>query len=259
MIKILALGDVVSSCGTQYLADGRRLAGFREKIGADLVVVNGENSADGNGILPSSADALFHAGADVITGGNHSWQRREIYRYFEDNPALIRPANYPDAAPGQGYYIADVRGFRVLCINLAGVVFMEPVGSAFDCGDRILRDNAGKYDIALIDVHAEATSEKEALGWYFAGRVAAVWGTHTHVATADERILDGGTGYISDLGMCGSDTGILGMDREAIIRRFRERIPIRCTAATENPAAHGVLFVIDESQKKCVSVERVVF
>ena len=191
MIKILALGDVVSSCGTQYLADGRRLAGFREKIGADLVVVNGENSADGNGILPSSADALFHAGADVITGGNHSWQRREIYRYFEENPALIRPANYPDAAPGQGYYIADVRGFRVLCINLAGVVFMEPVGSAFDCGDRILRDNAGKYDIALIDVHAEATSEKEALGWYFAGRVAAVWGTHTHVATAAARIYNG--------------------------------------------------------------------
>lgn len=258
-MKILALGDVVGASGTEYLCRGRRLSRFRDSVGAELVVVNGENSAEGNGILPASADALFDAGADVITGGNHTWQRREIYSYIEDKPMLLRPANYPDAAPGMGYCIVDVRGFRVLCMNLAGVVFMEPVASPFDCGDKILRENEGRYDAAIIDVHGEATSEKEALGYYFAGRAAAVWGTHTHVATADERVLDGGTGYITDLGMCGSDSGILGMDRDTIIRRFRERIPLRCATAKGDERAHGALFTIDESSKKCISVERVVF
>lgn len=259
MLKILALGDVCGAPGTDYLRSDRKLSRFCGHIGADFVVINGENSAEGNGITPASADALFEAGADVITGGNHSWQRREIYDYFDSHPRLIRPANYPDACPGEGLVICDVRGYRVLCANLVGVVFMDPVASPFDTADRILRDNAGKYDIALFDVHAEATSEKQALGWYLCGRAGAVWGTHTHVATADARILEGRCGYISDLGMCGSQNGILGVDRDIVIRRFRERLPVRNASAHGDECACGALFTFDTDSFKCVSCEGVIF
>lgn len=259
MLKILALGDVCGAPGVEYLQKGRRLSRFRSHIGADLVVVNGENSAEGNGILPASADALFEAGADIITGGNHSWQRREIYTYFEDHPNLIRPANYPDICPGEGYVICEAGGVRVLCVNLAGVVFMDPVASPFDTADRILRETAGRYDIALFDIHAEATSEKQALGWYLCGRAGAIWGTHTHVATADARVLEGATGYISDLGMCGSQSGILGVDRDIVIRRFRERLPIRNASAHGDECACGAVFTFDTNSFKCVACEGVTF
>lgn len=259
MLKVLALGDVCGAPGVEYLLNGRRLARFRNHVCADFVVVNGENSAEGNGILPASADALFDAGADVITGGNHTWQRREIYTYFEDHPNLIRPANYPDLCPGEGYVICDVKGVRVLCVNLVGVVFMDPVASPFDTADKILWELSGKYDIALFDIHAEATSEKQALGWYLCDRAAAVWGTHTHVATADFRVLEGRCGYISDLGMCGSQNGILGVDRNIVIRRFRERLPIRNASAQGDECACGALFTFDTNSFRCVSCEGVTF
>ncbi len=259
MIKILALGDVCGAPGTEYLLHGRRLSRFKGHIGADLVIVNGENSAEGNGILPTSADALFEAGADVITGGNHTWQRREIHSYFDSHPNLIRPANYPDICPGEGYVIVDVKGYRALVVNLCGTAFMDPVASPFDTADKILRDLEGKYDFAMFDIHAEATSEKQALGWYLSGRAAAIWGTHTHVQTADARVLEGHCGYISDLGMCGSQNGVLGIDRNIVIKRFRERLPIRNASAHGGECACGAIFEIDTATFKCVSCESVEF
>ena len=256
-MKILMLGDIVGEAAVETLC--RRLWGLRRELGCDMVIANGENATGIMGISAEDAGRLLDAGVDVLTGGNHSLHNRSVYTMLEDSPYVLRPANLPAAAPGCGDTMFDTAMARVLVVNLSGMMNLEHAGSPFETVDRILARRSGEFDVAVVDMHAEATAEKEALGWYFAGRAAAVWGTHTHVATADERILEGGTGYISDLGMCGSDTGILGMDREAIIRRFRERIPIRCTAATEDPAAHGALFVIDESQKKCVSVERVVF
>jgi len=259
MIKILTVGDVCGAPGVDYLTSGRRLARFRDHIGANVVIVNGENSAEGNGILPASADDLFDAGADIITGGNHSWQRREIYPYFESHPNLIRPANYPGVCPGEGYVIHDVQGYRLLCVNLAGVTFMDPVASPFDTADKILRDLSGKYDFAVFDIHAEATSEKMALGWYLSDRAAVVWGTHTHIQTADARVLPGGCGYITDLGMCGSMDGVIGIDRHIVIRRFRERLPIRNASAHGGEAANGAIFEIDTSSFRCTRAEAVVF
>ena len=260
MIKILVLGDVCGAPGTEYLLHGRRLVRFRGHIGADFVIVNGENSAEGNGILPASADALFEAGADVITGGNHTWQRREIYSYFDNHPNLIRPANYPDICPGEGYVIADVKGYRILVANLCGNTFMEPpIASSFDTADKILRENEGRYDFAVFDVHAEATSEKQALGWYLCDRVTALWGTHTHVQTNDARVLDGRCGYITDVGMCGSKDGVLGIDRDIVIRRFREKLPIRNASATGGESASGAVFTIDTKTFRCTSCEAVEF
>ncbi len=259
MLKILALGDVCGAPGTEYLLSGRRLSRFKNHIGADMVIVNGENSAEGNGILPTSADALFEAGADVITGGNHTWQRREIYSYFDSHPNLIRPANYPDICPGEGYVITDVKGYRALVINLCGVAFMDPVQSPFDTVDKILRTLEGKYDFAVVDVHAEATSEKQALGWYLCDRITALWGTHTHVQTADARILEGRCGYITDLGMVGSQSGVLGVDRDVIIKRFRDRMPSRNASCRGSEAATGAVFTVDTNTFKCVACEGVEF
>ena len=260
MIKILVLGDVCGAPGTEYLLHGRRLVRFRGHIGADFVIVNGENSAEGNGILPASADALFEAGADVITGGNHTWQRREIYSYFDNHPNLIRPANYPDICPGEGYVIADVKGYRILVANLCGNTFMEPpIASSFDTADKILRENEGRYDFAVFDVHAEATSEKQALGWYLCDRVTALWGTHTHVQTNDARVLDGRCGYITDVGMCGESGGILGLDTESTVMRMRTHIPQKYTAASGAPFANAALFTLDNSSGKVTEIERFTF
>ena len=259
ILKILALGDVVGDPGTNYLAGGRRLSGKRAEYGAHLVIVNGENSAEGNGILPSSAQSLFDSGADIITGGNHSWQRRETYDYMDDTENLIRPANYPASVPGHGYTLCDVCGTSVLVINLVGNTFMDPVASPFDTADKILAQCAGRYDIAVVDIHAEATSEKIALGWYLDGRVGAVFGTHTHVATSDARVLPGGTGYVTDLGMCGSENGVIGVDRDIIIKRFRDRLPSRNRGCTGLEAAHGALFSFDTDTGACISCESVSF
>ena len=244
-MKILCLGDVVGEQGCAFLTRGRRLSRLRDALGADLVIVNGENSAAGNGITPASADSLLYAGADVITGGNHSWRRRESAALLDDRAEILRPANFPDGAPGHGAYITEAAGRRVLVLNLAGCVYMEPIESPFTAADRILREYAGKYDVSVIDFHAEATSEKLALARYLDGRVSAVFGTHTHVATADAQILPGGTGYITDLGMCGSHAGILGVATEPILHKFLVKTPVQFTPAAGRDELHGVLFTFD--------------
>lgn len=250
------MGDVVGDAGVAYLTQGRLLSRLRRENRADLVIVNGENSAPGNGISRASAEALFDAGADVITGGNHSFRRHDVSDYLDDASFVLRPANYPDAAPGHGFCIIDCAGVRVLVVNLIGCVFMEALESPFLAADRILSTMSGKYDFSLFDFHAEATSEKLALAAYLDGRASAVFGTHTHVATADAQILPGGTGYITDLGMCGSHAGILGVSTDAILKKYLIHTPVHFTPAVGRPEAHGVLFTFSRDGR-CIECQSV--
>jgi len=258
-INILALGDAVGLSGTDYLKSNQRLANFIKENKIDLTVINAENSADGNGTLPQSADALFSAGADVLTGGNHSFRRREFYQTLEDSENILRPANYPPKAEGHGYTVFNANGIRILIMNLIGCVFMEPMSSPFECADRILEREKGNFDIAICDFHAEATSEKLALARYLSGRISALWGTHTHVQTADECILDNSTGYITDLGMVGSPDGILGVKSDAVLHKFLVKTPSRFETEHGNESACGVIFTVDSSNGKCTAVKRIKF
>ena len=253
VLRILTLGDVVGQYGMSLLSGGRRLSSLRREYKADLVIANGENAAPGNGIRPDDADTLFEAGCDVITGGNHTFRHRSVYSLLDECGAVMRPGNYPSSAPGCGYYIADVSGYRVLVMNLSGCAFMEPLASPFETADRMLADNEGRYDIAVLDFHAEATSEKIALARYLDGRVSAVFGTHTHVQTNDAEVLPGGTGYVTDIGMCGSMNGVLGVKTECILHKFTVKTPVTFEPAEGGGMIHGAYFDIDTADGKCVS------
>ncbi len=255
MLKIMFFGDVVGECGVSAME--KNLPKLREKYSADLVIVNGENSAEGNGMSTVSLTRLYDCGADVITGGNHSWKRKEVYRMLDDEGFVIRPANYPADAPGMGYVIVEVCGYRVLVLNLLGTVYMDPVSLPHECAERILKAEKNKYDVALCDIHAEATSEKLFFARYFDGRFAAVVGTHTHVATADISIFPSGTGYITDLGMCGSHAGILGVKSESIIHKFTVKTPTAFEPARGEERINGAYFEIDPQKNKCVKAERI--
>ncbi len=257
MIKILCIGDVVGKEGVDYLSSGGRLRRLRQQYGADLVIVNGENSAEGNGMTLASMDGILQSGADVITGGNHTFKWREIYDTLDDGGCAIRPANYPAVAPGLGYTVVDIRGYRVLVMNLIGTVYMEAVTPPIDCAKRILSVEAGKYDIAVCDFHAEATSEKICFARYFDGQLSVIFGTHTHVQTADAQLLPEGTGYITDLGMCGSHNGVLGVRSEDIIKKFTEHVPVRFNPAHGNVKLTGAYFEVDPKTKKCLRAEGV--
>ncbi|MBQ4273761.1 MAG: YmdB family metallophosphoesterase [Clostridia bacterium] len=257
-MRILALGDVVGQVAIEYLAD--KLWAFRSKEKIDFCVANGENATEIRGISAADAEALLGTGVDLITLGNHAFGMKDIYAYLDANEhSIIRPANYPTDAPGVGYTVCDVNGWRVLCINASGRVYLDPLASPFDTVDRILEREDGRYDLALLDIHAEATSEKLAIGRYFDGRIQVMFGTHTHVPTADEQILPHGSGYITDLGMCGPVDGILGTDADAVIHRFRTLMPTRFSVASGDVRAQGVIFDVDESAGKVRSVKRVVF
>ncbi len=255
-MRILALGDVVGAAGLSYLTEGRRLSRLRDSLGADIVIANGENAAPGNGLTKEAAETLLAAGVDVLTGGNHTFRRREVYAMLDDCEALLRPANYPGTAPGRGYLLTECGGWRLLIINLIGTVFMDPMDSPFAVADRILTDLAGRYDAAIVDFHAEATSEKIALARYLDARVSAVFGTHTHVATADARILPGGTGFITDLGMCGSHAGCLGVATDCILHKFIEKTPVTFTPSEGECQLSGALFTVEHG--RCVAVESVI-
>lgn len=254
-MRILFIGDVVGRHGTGFL--GEKLPALRRLWEPALVVVNGENAAEGNGILPSSARDIFTAGADVITLGNHALRRKEIYPYLEEEEAIVRPANYHPDAPGRGWYVYDRPGLPpVSVVNLCGTVFLERVWeNPFDALDRILPQlPAG---VVLVDFHAEATSEKFALAWDFDGKVSAVIGTHTHIQTADERILPNGTGYLTDAGMCGSFNSSLGVKPHEAIRRFRTGLPTRFDNDQGPCRLSGVLLEVDEKTCRTTSIERV--
>ena len=259
-VKILMLGDVVSSVGCDYLARGNRLRNFVRECGASLVIANGENSADGNGITPTSAAALTDAGVDVITGGNHTLRKKAIYPLLDDGSVYLRPANLTSRAPGFGSVTVDLFGYRVLVVNLSGQVYLDShYSSPFEKLDAILREEAGRYDAAIVDIHAEATSEKLALARYAAGRVSVVAGTHTHIPTADVRIIDGYTGYVTDLGMCGSQAGVLGVNTRDVLAKFTSPVPVTFTAAEGELEAQGALFTVELPSGRCVAAEQVKF
>lgn len=254
-MRILALGDVVGSRTIDYLQD--TLWRIRQKESVDLVIANGENATEIRGLSAGDAKALLDTGVDVITLGNHTYGMRDLYPFLEEATNVIRPANYPPEAPGSGYTIVRIDGWRVLCINVNGRVYLDAFASPFDTVDRILEREKGNYDLSVMDVHAEATSEKLALAHYFDGRIDVMFGTHTHVPTADEGILPKGSGYVTDLGMCGPVNGILGTAKEPVIERFRTLMPVRFAVADGEIRAQGVLFDWDGSRVK--SVKRLAF
>ena len=256
-MKILAIGDVVGSSGIEHLAS--KLWGFRNANAIDFCIVNGENATDVSGISRPDALRIFDTGADVITLGNHTWGRRDIYDLLDENESIIRPANYPPNTPGSGYTILKVGGYRILCMNLIGTVNLPAEACPFRTADAILDRENGSYDIALVDFHAEATSEKIAMGRYLDGRVSAVFGTHTHVMTADEQILTHGTAYITDLGMTGPTNGVLGVSYDIIISKFLTHMPNRFKVADGECKAHGIILDVDESTGRARSIKRIVF
>ncbi len=239
-MKILCLGDIVGPTAVDRMCE--TLWKIRRERQIDFVMLNGENADAGNGITGSTAKRLLSAGVDVITGGNHIFKKREVYRYLDDEERILRPANYPDDLPGKGYAILDVCGWRILVINVQGTVFMDALDCPFRTVEKILNRCQGKYDLSLMDIHAEATSEKIALARYFDGKIDMIVGTHTHVPTADARILPKGSGYITDLGMCGVTESALGVDVECAIYKLRYKIPTKFELACGNVTFQGVEF-----------------
>ena len=253
-LNVLAVGDVVSQAGLDFLE--RRLPRLKREKGVHFTVVNGENAA-GNGLLPRQAKAILDSGADVVTLGNHTWGKLQIADYLDDAPCVLRPANFSQRLPGRGYGVFDgPRGLRIGVMNLIGRVELNPnAENPFTTADRLLEQKDA--DIVLVDFHAEATSEKLALGWYLDGRVSAVWGTHTHVPTADVKILPKGTGHVTDLGMTGPANSILGIRPEQSINLFLGGLPQRYEAAPGRCKLESVLFTIDTNTKQCIRAQRV--
>ena len=252
-LKLLAVGDVVGDIGLNFLT--KKLRGLKKDLGVHFTVVNGENCS-GVGILPDQAQALFDAGADVVTLGNHTWNRMQIKRRLEEDPYLLRPANYTHLAPGRGFGVYDgPQGLRIGVMNLIGRCEMDSnFDNPFFKADALLKK--AECDIVVIDFHAEATSEKGALAWYLDGKVQALWGTHTHVPTADCKVLPRGLGFVTDAGMTGPVNSVLGIRPGQAVNRFLGGMPQRYEAA-EGPCVLGaVLFTIDTATRRCLEVER---
>lgn len=248
------IGDVVSDCGREHLA--KHLLSFKKMYGIDVCVVNGENSARGNGVTPASAQELFDAGADVITTGNHVYRRAEVYDLLDRSPFLIRPANYPAQDPGKGYCIVDRGRYRVAVIDLAGLLYLDSIENPFKKADEILSElREERVSAVVVEFHAEATSEKRALGFYLDGRVSVFAGTHTHVQTSDATVLPGGTGYITDLGMTGNLDSVLGVDKQIVIKKFIDNMPARFDTPSGPASMEGCVFEIDEKTGKCLEAQ----
>ncbi len=264
-MRILFIGDIVGSPGRHIVIE--RLADIVRRQQVDLVIANGENAASGFGITPRLVDQLLGAGVEVISGGNHMFDRKEILDYFPRQPRLLRPANYPEGTPGSGLYLGRARnGTDYAVLNLQGRVFMASIDCPFRVADRELARIPPDIKVVIVDMHAEATSEKLAMGCYLDGRVTALVGTHTHVATADEQLLPGGTAYITDVGMTGPHDSVIGMDKAAILRRFLDGLPGRFEVASGDVQMNAVVLDVDESgvlsqtgRARTRSIERVRF
>ncbi len=254
-ITVLFLGDVIGKPGRRVLTK------FLEarSPGADLVIANVENCAHGFGLTEQNLNELVAAGVHVFTGGNHTFDRKEIFDFIGNHTQLLRPANYPEGTPGRGFCLTTACDVKVAVINLMGRVFMEPILSPFVVADQLVAEAARETNIIFVDMHAEATAEKVALGLYLDGRVSAVVGTHTHIQTADEKILPGGTAYITDTGACGPTTGIIGMETDGVFRRIIKQLPTRFEVASGPAAASGVTVTIDTSSGKSTSISRVTY
>jgi len=238
-MRVLFIGDVVGKPGRAGLA--RAMPELRERHSPDLVIANGENAAGGLGITEKTAGELFDAGVDVLTMGNHVYKHRDAYEYLDREKRIVRPANYPASNPGRGHAVVEAAGRRVGVINLSGAMYLTVARYPFPAADELVERVDGEADAIIVDFHCELTSEKVAMGWHLDGRVAAVLGTHTHVPTADARVLDGGTAYISDVGMTGSRAGIIGVKRHQALEAFRTQMPIRFETADEDVWINAVV------------------
>jgi metallophosphoesterase (TIGR00282 family) len=254
-MKVIIIGDVVGKPGRKILV--ATLQRLKERYEAEFVVANVENAAEGAGVIPKVGDEILNSGVDVMTSGNHIFDKKEVIQYIENQPRLLRPANYAPDAPGRGLWLGSTAsGTQVAVINVQGRVFMPPTDCPFRTADRLLAEIGNRASVIIVDHHAEATSEKLAMGRYLDGRVSVVVGTHTHVQTADEQILPGGTGYLTDLGMTGPYDSVIGVESQLVITRFLRGLPIRYQTASENPQLHGVVVEIDERSGKAVSILR---
>jgi hypothetical protein len=238
-MKLLFIGDVVGSPGRKVLEAA--LPALRERHAPDWLVVNGENSAGGLGVTQKTATAFFDMGVDAITLGNHAYRHRDAYSYLDEERRIVRPANYVKGNPGRGHTVVEKDGARLAVVNLSGTVFMKAARSPFSEIDTVLEELDGRADHVLVDFHAEATSEKVAMGWHLDGRVMACVGTHTHVPTADARVLPGGTAYVSDVGMTGARDSVIGVRTEQALESFRTQMPVRFETAEDGPWVNAVL------------------
>lgn len=254
-MNILFIGDIFASPGRNIVAD--HLRDIKETNHIDLAIANAENAAGGFGITPTIAEELLALGLDVLTSGNHIWDKKEILDYLPRQPKLLRPANYAAETPGSGTLIGcSQRGVPYAVINLQGRVYMPSTDCPFHKADEILRDFAPSVKVRFVDFHAEVTSEKMAMGWYLDGRVSAMIGTHTHIPTADTRILPGGTAYQTDVGMTGPYDSVIGVKKEVIFQRFLTSLPVRMEAAKDGPELHSVILEVDDNTGKAISVRR---
>ena len=254
-MKILIIGDIVGNCGTEFLR--QHLLKFANENSIDMIIANGENAAKGNGLDAGTADTIFTSGVDVITSGNHIWHKHEMQNIIDNYQNILRPANYPGECPGNGYVIYNAGGIKVLVISVLGTVYLDSLASPFETVDKILKREDGSYDISIVDIHAEATSEKAAFARYFDGRITAVVGTHTHVQTADERLLPSGTAFITDLGMTGAYESILGVECERVIGKFLTKMPAHFVQAEGKCQFNAVIIDVDNTTYKAKSIERV--
>lgn len=252
-VRVLMLGDVIGDPGLRALFAG--LPGLIKKTRADLVTANGENSAGGFGITREAAERMFSMGIDVITTGNHVWEKKDVDKLLDSEPRILRPANYPPGAPGAGFRTFEKDGVSWLVLSLQGRERLYPIDCPFRTAKDILRKNKGS--IAVVDFHAESTEEKEALAFHLDGEASVVAGTHTHVQTADERILPGGTGYITDLGMSGPEDSVIGVKTEICLRRSLSQMPLKMESAEGEAGIQGALFEVDVRTRRTLSVVRI--
>lgn len=252
-MNILVLGDVVGEIGCEFLR--KKLPSLKKLKGIDFCIANGENSSTGNGITPYSAECLFSSGVDFITTGNHVFRRKEVFDLLDESEFIIRPYNFHKSCPGKGYSIIDCGRYSIGILNLSGTMFLDKCDCPFECADRAIEEMKKQTNIIIVDFHAEATSEKKALGFYLDGRVSALFGTHTHVQTSDAAVLGDGTGYITDVGMCGVIDSVLGVDKNIVIEKFRRGMPVRFDGASGDCMLNGCIFTIDEKSGKCTGAE----
>ncbi len=253
-MKIMMTGDVVGRPGRK--AFSRYTPDLRKKYDIDVVIVNGENSAGGKGFTRKSLDELYAAGADIVTSGNHVWDKKDVLDFIDDEPYLVRPGNYPDGTPGKGWCIYPFRKANIAVMNLSGRAFMPALDDPFRVVDDMLEDIGDEADVVILDFHAETTSEKMAMGWYLDGRVNAVAGTHTHIQTADDRLLPNGTAYITDLGMTGPWNSVLGVKTDKILEKFLSCRPVRFDVADGSCVYSAVIITIDDSSYRTTRIER---
>jgi len=253
-MNVLMIADVVARPGRRAVLD--RIQEIREQYKIDIATMNAENVAGGFSITPPIADELFQSGIDLMTSGNHIFDKQEIIPYIQKNSRLLRPANYPPETPGKGLFIGEISGYKIAVLNLLGRVFMPPVDDPFRAAEEAVQSIPDDVKIRLVDMHCEATSEKYAMGWFLDGRVSAVVGSHTHVQTADERILDNGTAYITDIGMTGSYAGVIGMEKTDVIERFTKFPVRRADHAKGDVWICAVVIEIDEETGKARNITR---